>query len=223
MSPGVQLALLAALAYFIGSIPFGLIVGKLKGIDVRTAGSKNIGATNVGRLLGKRYFYLVTLLDAAKSLVPLVLASRIVHAVPMPERTASLHALWIAVGVAAMLGHVFSVFLGFRGGKGVATSAGIVLGVWPYFTVPGAIVIGIFVMVVARWRYISLGSIVAAASFPLLYLLIGLWRGWPVLGNQWPLLAVALLIAAVVVGRHRGNIARLRAGTETKFGARVQA
>jgi glycerol-3-phosphate acyltransferase PlsY len=215
-----QLIALAVVAYFLGSVPFGLIVGKLKGIDVREHGSKNIGATNVGRLLGMKFFYLVMLLDALKSLVPLVVASVLVHRLPESERTASVHALWLFTGVAALLGHIFPVFLGFKGGKGVATGAGLVLGLFPYFTVPGFLVIVLFVLVVWIWRYISLGSITAAVAFPLLYLGIGLSLGWPVFGAQWPLLLAATLIALMVVFRHRGNIQRLRAGTERKFGQR---
>lgn len=215
-----QLVVLSVAGYFLGSVPFGLLVGKLKGIDVREHGSKNIGATNVGRLLGTRFFYLVTFLDALKSLVPLLVASVLVHRLPTNERDALLHALWLLTGLAAMLGHIFSIFLAFKGGKGVATGAGIVLGLFPYFTLPGAVAILLFILVVWRWRYISLGSITAAAAFPLLYLGIGLSLDWPVLGAQWPLLLAATLMAAMVVLRHWGNIQRLRSGTERKFGQR---
>lgn len=215
-----QLIALAVVAYLLGSIPFGLLVGRLKGIDVREHGSKNIGATNVGRLLGTRYFYLVTFLDALKSLLPLVVASILVHRLPASDRTVLIHALWLLVGIAALLGHIFSVFLRFRGGKGVATGAGLVVGLFPYFTLPGIVAILLFVLVVWRWRYISLGSITSAAVFPLLYVGIGLSLGWPVFSRQWPLLMAATLIAVMVILRHRGNIQRLRAGTERKFGQR---
>jgi glycerol-3-phosphate acyltransferase PlsY len=126
-------------------------------------------------------------------------------------------------GIAAVLGHIFPVFLGFKGGKGVATGAGLVLGLFPYFTLPGVLAILLFILVVWVWRYISLGSITAAAAFPLLYLGIGLSLGWAVFGTQWPLLLAATLIALMVVLRHRGNIQRLRTGTERKFGQRESA
>ena len=221
MAPLWQLVILAGVAYFIGSIPFGLIVGKLKGIDVREHGSKNIGATNVGRLLGKRYFFLVTLLDALKSMLPLIAASVVMAGVPEHERFPLLYAVWIGVGVSAMLGHIFSIFLGFKGGKGVATSAGIVLGLWPYYTIAGVLTISLFILIVYITRYISVGSILASAMFPVFYILLGLSRGWPVFGTQWPLLAMAVGVALLILIRHRENLKRLRAGTEKKFGQRV--
>lgn len=221
MAPSWQLVILAGVAYFIGSIPFGLIVGKLKGIDVRDHGSKNIGATNVGRLLGKRYFFLVTLLDALKSMLPLIAASVVMAGVPEHERFPLLYAVWIGVGVAAMLGHIFSIFLGFKGGKGVATAAGIVLGLWPYYTIAGVLTISLFILIVYITRYISVGSILASAMFPVFYILLGLSRGWPVFGTQWPLLAMAVGVALLILIRHRENLKRLRAGTEKKFGQRV--
>src|SRR4051794_4199828 len=121
--PPILIALIP-LAYGIGSVPFGLIVGKMRGIDVRSAGSGDIGATNVGRLLGKRYFFLVFFLDLFKSFVPMLVASTVVHRIPEADRDWRLYLLWLLVGFAAILGHMFSVFLKFKGGKGVATSAG---------------------------------------------------------------------------------------------------
>ena len=118
------LLVLVPIAYVIGSIPFGLVVGKWRGIDVRAAGSGNIGATNVGRLLGKRYFFLVFFLDLLKSFIPMAIASAIVHRIPEANRDWRLYLLWLLVGFAAVLGHMFSLFLRFKGGKGVASSAG---------------------------------------------------------------------------------------------------
>src|SRR5688572_5910097 len=114
------LMVLIPIAYLIGSIPFGLIVGKSRGVDPRKAGSGNIGATNVGRLLGKRYFFLVFTLDLLKGLVPMLLASAIVHRIPEAARDRGVHLLWLLVGFAGVLGHMFSAFLKFTGGKGVA-------------------------------------------------------------------------------------------------------
>src|SRR5689334_7446409 len=110
MSPDHVLLLLIPVAYLLGSIPFGLLVGKAKGIDVRTAGSGNIGATNVGRLLGKKFFFLVFFLDLLKSLLPMLIASFVVHRIPEEQRDARMYLLWLLVGFAAVIGHMFSGF-----------------------------------------------------------------------------------------------------------------
>ncbi len=216
--PAVLWTLLALLpaAFLLGSIPFGLLIGRLRGVDVRGIGSGNIGATNVGRALGKRYFFLVLLLDALKAAMPAGIASILVHVNLSPgERSAGIYGLWIGVGVAAMLGHIFSPFLGFRGGKGVACGLGLVLGVFPYLTLPGVVGLSLFVIVVKISRYISLGSIVAAASLPLTYLGFAWLLDWS-LDRQWPVLLLLALVAGLVVIRHRTNIQRLIAGTEEK-------
>src|SRR5438477_7669626 len=162
MSPQRVLIVLIPLAYLLGAIPFGVLVGKAKGIDVRTAGSGNIGATNVGRLLGKKFFFLVFFLDLLKSFVPLALASMLVHRVPEAQRDRTLYLMWLLVGFAAVVGHMFSIFLRFKGGKGVATSAGVMLGLVPYFTIPACISILVFIIAFFATRYISVGSISGA-------------------------------------------------------------
>lgn len=215
--PHQLLAVLAFVTYFVGALPFGLLVGKLKGVDIRQHGSKNIGASNAGRVLGRRFFWIVFGLDLLKSLVPMAIASAIVQTqIPPTARTQVTYLLWIAVGLAAILGHVFPVYLKFRGGKGVATGAGVILGLWPYFTFAGLIAIGVFIAVVKATRYISLSSMTAAIAFPVAYLTLGLARGWDLTGRQLPLGAMALFIAALVVWRHRENIHRLRHGNENK-------
>ena len=212
------LSTLIPIAYLIGSIPFGLIIGLSRGIDPRKQGSGNIGATNVGRLLGGKYFALVFTLDMLKSLLPMLLAGLIAGSqVRQFGHSWQTYALWIGVGLAAVLGHMFSAFLKLKGGKGVATSAGLMFGLYPYYTLPAIGAFAVFLVAFKLWRYISLASMLAAVSFPVLYLAIGLWRNWPVFSDQWPLLAVGVLVAALVVWRHRGNIARLRAGTEPQF------
>src|SRR5215210_8451219 len=107
MTATTLLLLLIPLAYLVGSIPFGLIVGLARGVDVRTAGSGNIGATNVGRLLGKKFFFFVFFLDMLKSLVPMAIASWIVGRIPVAERDWSLYLMWLLVGFAAVIGHMF--------------------------------------------------------------------------------------------------------------------
>lgn len=220
MSSIQQLSLLIIISYFVGSIPFGLIVGHLRGIDIRQHGSRNIGATNAGRVLGGRFFWIVFLLDLGKGLVPMLIASSIVGSIPIEQRTSTIHWLWIGVGLAAMLGHVFPVYLRFRGGKGVATSLGIVLGLWPHFTLAGAVVLGIFIIVVLFTRYISVGSITSALLFPLVYVVLSLQRGQSVLGPSFPLLIVAILLAMLIVARHRMNLKRLLDGCEPKIATR---
>ncbi len=215
MTPVYWTTLLIPIAYLAGAIPFGLLVGLAKGVDVRTVGSGNIGATNVGRIFGGRYFALVFALDALKGTVPMALAGWLLSQEP-PVWTHYL--LWLLVGAAALLGNVFSIFLKFKGGKGVAVSAGITLGLFPYFTLSALLCVAIFLVIFGLWRYISLASIISAAAFPLVYIALGQWLGWDVFGQQLPLLIFAIAAAGLIIWRHRGNIARLRAGTETRVG-----
>lgn len=209
-----QLTVLAVAAYFVGAIPFGLLVGRAKGIDPRTAGSGNIGATNVGRLLGGKFFALVFTLDLLKGLLPMLVAAFLLRGLPTEHKP---YLLWMLVGAAAILGHLYPLYLRFKGGKGVATSAGVVLGLWPFYTLPGVGVVGLFLLVFAVTRTVSLGSIVASAGFPVMYAVIGLAMGWPVFGRQLPLLVFAVLLGGLIVWRHRANIVRLMSGTENSF------
>jgi acyl phosphate:glycerol-3-phosphate acyltransferase len=204
------------IAYLLGSIPFGLLVGLAHGVDVRTAGSKNIGATNVGRLLGRQWFVVVFLLDLLKGLVPMVVAGWLAASQPP---SMMLYLWWLGMGLAAVLGHMFSVFLKFRGGKGVSTSAGVILGLWPYFTLPAIGAIIFFLSTLQLTRYVSLASMIGSSTFPILYLVMGLQRGWDPLGRQSPLLVFAILVPTLIVYKHRANIARLRAGTESRLGS----
>ena len=204
-----------AFGYLCGSVPFGLIVGLSKGVDPRAAGSGNIGATNVGRLLGAKFFAIVVLLDMLKGLVPTFIAGVVLS---RQVTGAALYGMWLSVAFAAIVGHMFSVFLKFKGGKGVATSLGVVLGVWPFFTLAGAAAGVVWAIIFWRTRIVSIASIVAALLFPIAYTVIGLMRGWPIFGAQWPLLAFACFVAGMIVYKHRANIARLRAGTEYRLG-----
>jgi glycerol-3-phosphate acyltransferase PlsY len=213
------LALIPA-AYLVGSIPFGLLVGLARGIDVRTAGSGNIGATNVGRLLGGKFFALVFVLDVLKGLLPM-LAAGFVLGFHAEDRTGYL--LWLLVGFAAILGHMFSVFLKFKGGKGVATSTGVMLGLWPYYTLPGIAGATVWGVAFKASRIVSLASVAGAVAFPIAYVVIGLLLGWPIFGEQLPLLVFAFLVGGLIVFRHRSNLARLRAGTEHRFTTKAAA
>jgi len=127
----------------------------------------------------------------------MIAGSLIVHCMmSIEQRDRQTYFLWLLIGCAAILGHMFSVFLRFKGGKGVAASAGVILGLVPYFTWPGLLAIGVFIVVFMVTRIVSLGSMIAIASFPVFYFLIGRWRGWPVLQEQLPLLVFSALIGA---------------------------
>jgi glycerol-3-phosphate acyltransferase PlsY len=209
-----QLLILIPIAYLMGSVPFGLIVGLAKGIDPRAAGSGNIGATNVGRLLGGKYFALVFVLDMLKGLLPMLAAGFTLH---WRASSPVQYILWLLVGFGAITGHMFSIFLRFKGGKGVATGAGVALGLFPYYTIPAVVALLAFLGVFRVSKIVSLASITGAVVFPVAYVLIGLILGWDVVGTQLPLLIFALLLCSLIVYRHRSNIARLRAGTESRF------
>jgi glycerol-3-phosphate acyltransferase PlsY len=206
-------------AYLLGSIPFGLLIVKAHGKDLRSVGSGNIGATNVSRALGRKWAYVCFLLDVLKGLVPtlgaLLLAGPEASG-SYAERLVALW-LWLAVGCAAVVGHIFPVYVRFKGGKGVATSFGVALGLWPYFTICGAVAIAGWVAAVLIWRYVSLASIVASISFPFtLVAAIALIDNWR-FADLWPLLVIATAIPLMVIIRHRQNITRLLNGTEGKI------
>jgi glycerol-3-phosphate acyltransferase PlsY len=209
-----MLMLLIPVAYLLGSIPFGLLVGLSKGVDPRKAGSGNIGATNVARLLGGKYFALVFTLDMFKGLLPMLAGAWIVHHSAGSQLE---HVLWLLIGFAAIAGHMFSMFLKFKGGKGVATAAGVALGVYPYFTLAAVAGILAFLIVFLITRIVSIGSITGAIVLPVTYIIIGIARKWDLLGTQLPLLVFVVLLSGMVVYRHRSNISRLIAGTEHRF------
>lgn len=184
---------LIACGYLGGAIPFGYIAGRFAGIDIRTHGSGNTGATNVWRALGPRWGVPVLVLDMLKGFVPAMVGAQLYG-----------DGTGVLAGGAAILGHAFPVFLGFGGGKGVATAAGTSLAVAPIAMLVLPVV---FVAVLWLTRYVSLASLVVCALFPVLAVL---------LGEPWPVLVYGVLGAAAITWRHRANIARLRAGTEAK-------
>ncbi len=219
MLPTIVLLCLAC--YLVGALPFGYLIGRLKGVDIRQAGSGNIGATNVGRLLGRKWGILAFMLDVAKGLGPTLAAGAVLGTLgaDAADSDPMRNVAWLACGVCCILGHNFPVYLAFRGGKGVATSLGVVLGVYPYLTLAGLLAFAIWVIVALTSRYVSLGSIAAAAALPVLFAVITWrWGGAGALGSNWPVLGFAVLAAGLVIYRHRGNISRLRAGTESRMG-----
>jgi len=184
-------------AYLLGSVPTGLLLARALGVNIRETGSGNIGATNVYRTMGRKVGILTLVGDCLKGLLPVLAAKWI----GLPD-------LWIAgIGLAAFLGHVFTIFLGFKGGKGVATALGVFLGTSPLSVL---LALSVFALVLYRWRFVSLASIAAAAIIPVLVWLTG---GRP----EFILMSIA--IAGLVIYKHRENISRLRSGTESRFKA----
>ena len=211
-NPFILFAVFPLAAYLIGSTPFGVIVARLHGVDLRKVGSGNVGATNVGRVVGRPWGYLCFFLDVAKGFLPVLAAGAVLRA---GEEFPTLldQAAWLAVGFGAIAGHVFSFYLKFRGGKGVATALGVVLGIFPYFTYAGLCALGIWIAVTLTSRYVSLGSMVAAVAFLPLFAAFN----WPA-AHLWPLGAFAAAMVLLIIIRHRTNIARLLNGRENKIG-----
>ncbi|HEV3031212.1 MAG TPA: glycerol-3-phosphate 1-O-acyltransferase PlsY [Polyangia bacterium] len=187
--------LLYAAAFVAGSIPFGLVVARAKGVDLRAVGSGNIGATNVARALGKPWAIVVLLADAAKGFVPVTLGQHL----GLPARDVAL------AGLAAIVGHMFTIFLRGRGGKGVATSLGVALALSPPAAMCG---FALYVVAFALFRLSSIGSLLGIWSFPVFATLLG--------GLARPYLVLATVVALLVTVRHRQNIARLLRGEEKK-------
>lgn len=183
-------------AYVLGSVPTGLWLGlRLRGMDIREHGSKNIGATNTMRVLGKQLGAVALACDIAKGLIPVLLA----------QRYGTWEYLPIACGLAAIVGHTFPIFLKFKGGKGVATSAGVFLGLAPIPMLIAALVFGV---TLAATRMVSAGSILAAAAMAISVFV------FPV---ALPIRVITCVVAALVIYKHRSNVQRILAGTENKI------
>jgi len=192
-------ALLIAAAFLLGSIPWGLVLTRwVAGVDVRTVGSGNVGATNASRVLGRKWGVVVLVLDAGKGVVPVLLF-------PGLAGRAGIEWMSVACGLAAVLGHVFSPFLRFKGGKGVATSIGAVATLAPTCALA---IFAVFVIVLVASGYMSAASVAAAAALaPSAF----------VLHRTPEFLAFAALVAAIVIARHRTNLGRIAAGSEPRF------
>jgi glycerol-3-phosphate acyltransferase PlsY len=216
----MQFIILIIFGYFLGAVPFGYMIGKAHGKDLRLIGSGNIGATNASRALGKKWGILCFFLDVLKGLIPMLLVPllKLMGSDLEPEKMPTRLFLWLLVGCAAVLGHIFPVYLKFKGGKGVATSLGIVLGLFPYYTYCGLAAFIVWLITLLVWQYVSLSSIIASLCFPV-FLLICIFavESWK-FSQLWPLLLMAILMAVLVVVRHTQNIKRLLEGSETKVG-----
>lgn len=202
--------ILLVASYLLGAIPVGLLIGLSRGVDIRQHGSRNIGSTNAGRVLGRKPGLICLYLDILKGLLPTLAASfLLVH----PPLDAWMLGQWMLVGLAAVIGHTFPIYLGFRGGKGVATTIGVALGVYPFFTV--AMVAALLAYFIARTisGTVSLGSLAIAVVFPLASAAYLLLMGHA-LAEHWPLIAVAAALGLLIIVRHAANIARLMRGQE---------
>jgi len=204
----VTLAVFLLGSYLLGSIPFGYLAGRLQGIDIRQAGSCNVGATNVVRVLGKGYGYPVFALDCSKGFAAVKIA--MLMATGRPPEWNSPEIFGILAAICSVLGHLYPPWLKFKGGKGVATSAGALLALTPVATL-----IGVAIWIIVFWltRYVSLASLTAAVVLPIVILVVSS----PDQNKRKPLVYSSVCVAAVVVWRHRSNLSRLIRGTEPRF------
>ncbi len=204
----LTLAVLLVGSYLLGSIPFGYLAGRLVGIDIRQAGSGNVGATNVVRVLGKRYGYPVFALDVLKGFGAVKIA--ILMAPGRPPEWNSPEIVGILAAMSSILGHLYPPWLKFNGGKGVATSAGALLALTPVATL-----IGVAIWIIVFWltRYVSLASITAAVVLPIVIVMVSSQDE----NKGKPLVYSSACVAVIVIWRHRSNLSRLMRGTEPRF------
>ncbi|HVV01867.1 MAG TPA: glycerol-3-phosphate 1-O-acyltransferase PlsY [Verrucomicrobiae bacterium] len=197
------------LSYLLGSIPTGYLVAKARNVDIRKVGSGNIGATNVFRILGKPAGIFVLSADAAKGLLAVCVVGRLltVHVFKVQDPRA-VELLAICAGIAAVLGHNYTCWLGFKGGKGIATSAGVLIGLVPWALV---IILSIWILIFAFTRYVSLGSICAAFALP--------FAAWAT-GESPLMIGITGILGALAIYKHSANIKRLLNGTENRIGGR---
>ncbi|MEM1084101.1 MAG: glycerol-3-phosphate 1-O-acyltransferase PlsY [Verrucomicrobiota bacterium] len=228
----MQLWICPLIAFLLGSIPFGLMIARFKGIDIRAHGSGNIGATNVLRVVGKKYGITCLVLDAIKGYLPVILAINLIQiegrvtmpllglpeslVLPLPasqQFTGQL--VHVLTALCAILGHNYSPWVGFKGGKGIATSAGALLGLMPFAVI---ILIIVWLGFFFSTRYVAVASIAAAAFLPFVTLW-GSWHHGRLADGTWnkPLFIFTVVIAVLAIWKHRSNIARLRSGTEHRF------
>ncbi len=213
-----------AVAYLIGGIPFGVLISCARGVDIRQEGSRNIGATNVWRVLGAPLGLVCFLLDVAKGAVPVIVVGRFSGLVGMDASSMPVgdQSWWLLVAMATVAGHMYSPWLRLGGGKGVATTLGALAATWPLLTLPVCVAVVIWMLTVTLWRTVSVASMAAAAALPLAWLSMLTLDGDASLGDRlssgWPPLAVTSALAVLVFVKHRENIARLRHGEEPRIG-----
>ena len=212
-----NLLFILVFSYLVGSIPISIILTKMKkGVDIRDFGSGNAGGTNVSRVLGKKYGILVILLDAMKGIIAVVLISRLYFgSFPFPNTTPfdDFTLVQIMAGIAAIIGHIWTIFAGFKGGKGIATGLGVLISV---VTLDLILALGVFFLVVYISKYISLASISAAVSVPIIMIVRENIFSVDI-PSYHNLLPFVIGISLLIIYTHRGNVGRLLAGSENKF------
>lgn len=198
----------AFLGYLLGSIPTGYLAGRIAGVDIRKIGSGNIGATNVVRTLGKGYGYPVFAIDVLKGFGAVIISTALARHLDLTHRWTQIFG--ITAGVCSVLGHSFTVWLKFRGGKGVATSIGVIFGLMP---LAALIVLGVWIVTFKLSRYVSVASMIAAAALPIAVVLLSRH----VQSDNVALVYFSVFLTAIIVLRHRANLVRLIRGTEPRF------
>src|SRR6202011_2651434 len=197
----------AMLGYLLGSIPSGYLAGRIAGIDIRDSGSGNIGATNVVRVLGRRYGYSVFAIDFLKGLIAVIVATLVAKNAELTERWVQIFG--VTAGVCSVLGHAFPIWLKFRGGKGVATSVGVIFGLMP---VAALIILGVWILTFELSRYVSVASIIAALALPITVVFVSQRQH----SDNAVVFYFSLCLTAVIILRHRSNLSRLMRGTEPR-------
>lgn len=206
----------ALVAFLVGSIPFGLLVARARGVDIRKHGSGNIGATNVGRVLGRKAGFTVFALDLCKGLAP-TLAYGMLSGGAGVLSLPSHHAWhWLLVMVSPILGHMFCPWIGFKGGKGVASALGALLGVFPALSLAGLAAAVVWFASLWLWSMVGLSSVLAAAALPVAVVGLFMARGVDPFGSGLPFVLTSAGLALVVIIKHRANLGRVMKGTEPK-------
>lgn len=218
----VTALILASAAYLIGAIPFGYLIARAKGVDIFKAGSGNIGATNVKRVLGPGPGNLCFTLDVLKGLLPTLAAGLMLGTLGDLNARPIAVWVWLLTPVATVLGHMFSPYLGFRGGKGVATGLGALLGVFWVLTVAVVGGLVVWLLVLKFSRYVGLASVCAAVSVPIWAAVVPALVEGGLRPSVYPMLAIAGLLALLVVVRHASNLRRIMAGTEPKIRSKAE-
>lgn len=213
MTP-LPVAIACVLAFLAGSVPTGYLIARSKGIDIRKHGSGNIGATNVGRVLGRKLGLICFALDVLKGLLPtlvmgIVLGTLGTLAVPPADAWA-----WLGVMAMTVLGHLFTPWLGFKGGKGVATSLGALLGVAPALALPCLLAFAVWIGSLRIWAMVGLSSVLAASCLPVGVALLFIVAGQT--DAMAPFLVITLALAVLVIVKHRENLRRIARGTEPR-------
>jgi glycerol-3-phosphate acyltransferase PlsY len=216
MNTYLILLLITVLSYFIGSIPWGVIVSKrFFGFDIREKGSGNMGSTNVFRILGWKWGIVVQVLDILKGVAAVLLARWIGHELSIPNFTSfdDITIISFSAGMVAILGHIFTIFAGFKGGKGINTAAGMLLAIAP---IDVAVAIGVFLLIISLSGYVSLSSIIAGIAFPSSLFVRYNFFGVLIPGYDF-LIYASIILSLLIIYTHRTNIRRLLHGSENQF------